>query len=120
CATSPTAWTSSSPASAPAVTSPASARRPRGASPARTTSPSQRPTPAVSDFSLSPAHAARWPVSGGGEPAPHRLRGIGAGFVPANLHTDTLDGVIQVSEEDGYAHAVRSASEGGIFVRAAS
>ena len=36
--------------------------------------------------------------------------------MPANLHTDTLDGVIQVSEEDAYAYAVRCAREEGIFV----
>ena len=36
--------------------------------------------------------------------------------MPANLHTDTLDGVIQVSEEDAYAYAVRAAREEGIFV----
>jgi cysteine synthase A len=56
------------------------------------------------------------PVISGGEPAPHRLQGIGAGFVPANLHLATLDGVIQVSEEDAYAYAVRIAREEGIFV----
>ena len=52
----------------------------------------------------------------GGEPGPHRLQGIGAGFVPTNLHTGTLDGAIQVTEEDGYAYAVRAAREEGIFV----
>ena len=54
-------------------------------------------------------------ISGGG-PAPHRLQGIGAGFVPRNLHLDTIDGVIQVSEEDAFAYAVRVAREEGIFV----
>jgi cysteine synthase A len=56
------------------------------------------------------------PVISGGVPGPHRLQGIGAGFVPANLHLATIDGVIQVSEEDAYAYAVRVAREEGIFV----
>jgi cysteine synthase A len=60
------------------------------------------------------------PVISGGSPSPHRLQGIGAGFVPANLHTDTLDGVIQVSEEDAFAYAVRAAREEGIFLGASS
>lgn len=55
-------------------------------------------------------------VISGGDPAPHRLQGIGAGFVPHNLHLATLDGVIQVSEEDAFAYAVRAAREEGIFV----
>ena len=53
--------------------------------------------PSLQTFAVEPAKS---PVISGGEPSPHRLQGIGAGFVPANLHTDTLDGVIQVSEED--------------------
>ena len=56
------------------------------------------------------------PVISGGEPGPHRLQGIGAGFVPAILHTDTLDGVIGVDEEDAFAFAVRAAREEGILV----
>ncbi|MBA2637170.1 MAG: cysteine synthase A [Solirubrobacterales bacterium] len=56
------------------------------------------------------------PVIAGGDPSPHRLQGIGAGFVPSNLHRDVLDGVIGVSEEDAYAYSVRVAREEGIFV----
>jgi cysteine synthase A len=56
------------------------------------------------------------PVISGGAPSPHRIQGIGAGFIPANLHTDTLDGVIQVSEEEAFAMAARCAKEEGIFV----
>jgi cysteine synthase len=56
------------------------------------------------------------PVLSGGSPSPHRLQGIGAGFVPGNLHRDTLDGVVQVSEEDAFHWAQRSAREEGIFI----
>jgi cysteine synthase len=69
--------------------------------------------PDMRTFAVEPAKSA---VISGGEPGPHRLQGIGAGFVPANLHTDTLDGVIEVSEENAYAYTVRAAREEGIFV----
>lgn len=69
--------------------------------------------PEMKTFAVEPAKS---PVISGGEPSPHRLQGIGAGFVPENLHTATLDGTIQVSEEDAYAYAVRSAREEAIFV----
>jgi len=69
--------------------------------------------PNLQTFAVEPAKS---PVISGGDPSPHRLQGIGAGFVPANLHRETLDGVIQVAEEDAYAYAVRAAREEGIFV----
>jgi cysteine synthase A len=69
--------------------------------------------PNLKTFAVEPAAS---PVISGGSPSPHKIQGIGAGFVPANLHTDTLDGVIQVSEEDAFAYAVRVAREEGIFV----
>jgi cysteine synthase len=56
------------------------------------------------------------PVISGGSPSPHPIQGIGAGFIPANLHTDILDGVIQVSKEAAFDYAQRSAKEEGIFV----
>ncbi len=59
---------------------------------------------------------AKSPVIAGGAPSPHRIQGIGAGFVPANLHREVLDGVIQVSEEDAFAYAQRAAREEGLFV----
>ena len=55
------------------------------------------------------------PVISGGSPAPHPLQGIGAGFIPTNLHKDILDGVIQVSKEEAFDYAIRSAKEEGIF-----
>jgi cysteine synthase A len=56
------------------------------------------------------------PVISGGKPGPHPIQGIGAGFIPKNLHTSMLDGVIQVSKEEAYAWTRRVAKEEGIFV----
>ncbi|HMS72380.1 MAG TPA: cysteine synthase A [Baekduia sp.] len=56
------------------------------------------------------------PVISGGDPGPHKIQGIGAGFLPANLDTDVLDGTIQISEEDAFAYAVRAAREEGLLV----
>lgn len=55
------------------------------------------------------------PVISGGEPSPHPIQGIGAGFIPANLHTDVLDGVIQVSKDDAFTYTQRAAKEEAIF-----
>ena len=56
------------------------------------------------------------PVISGGLPSPHRIQGIGAGFVPKNLHRNVLDGIIQVSEADAFSYAARAAREEGLFV----
>jgi len=69
--------------------------------------------PRLQTFAVEPAES---PVISGGDPSPHKLQGIGAGFIPGNLHRDTLDGVIQVSAEDGFTYAVRAAREEGIFI----
>jgi cysteine synthase A len=69
--------------------------------------------PKLRTYAVEPA---RSPVISGGEPSPHRIQGIGAGFIPANLHRDTLDGVIQVTEEEAFAMTVRAAKEEAIFV----
>lgn len=69
--------------------------------------------PALRTYAVEPLKS---PVIGGGAPSPHKIQGIGAGFVPANLHVDTLDGTIAVSEEDAFAYAQRSAREEGIFI----
>ena len=55
------------------------------------------------------------PVISGGQPGPHPIQGIGAGFVPRNLHTDILDGVLLVEKEDAFNYARRSVLEEGIF-----
>jgi cysteine synthase A len=56
------------------------------------------------------------PVISGGQPGPHPIQGIGAGFVPRNLHTDAIDGVIKVDAGDAKDMARRSASEEGLLV----
>ncbi len=68
--------------------------------------------PQLKVFAVEPADS---PVISGGEPGPHAIQGIGAGFIPANLHTDLLDGAIKVSKEDAYSFAGRAAREEGIF-----
>ena len=56
------------------------------------------------------------PVISGGQPAPHPIQGIGAGFIPRNLHTDLLDGVIKVDAADAKNYARRAATEEGMLV----
>jgi cysteine synthase A len=69
--------------------------------------------PRLRTYAVEPTKS---PVISGGSPGPHKLQGIGAGFVPENLHRDTLDGVILVTEEAAFDMAARCASEEGIFV----
>jgi len=56
------------------------------------------------------------PVISGGQPGPHPIQGIGAGFIPANLHTQSIDGAIQVAPEDAKDMARRAAREEGMLV----
>ncbi|MEZ4862178.1 MAG: cysteine synthase A [Caldilineaceae bacterium] len=56
------------------------------------------------------------PVISGGAPGPHPIQGIGAGFIPQNLHVDAIDGTIQVTKEEAFEMAQRVAKEEGIFV----
>ncbi len=56
------------------------------------------------------------PVISGGQPGPHPIQGIGAGFIPGNLHTQSIDGAIQVDPADAKAMARRAASEEGMLV----
>lgn len=55
-------------------------------------------------------------VLSGGQPGPHPIQGIGAGFIPSVMKTELLDGVIQVTKEEAFNYAVRVAKEEGIFV----
>jgi cysteine synthase A len=56
------------------------------------------------------------PVISGGAPAPHPIQGIGAGFIPKNLDTSLLDGVIQVAPDDAKDMARRAALEEGVLI----
>ncbi|MBN8818179.1 MAG: cysteine synthase A [Sphingomonas sp.] len=69
--------------------------------------------PGLKVFAVEPTLS---PVISGGAPGPHPIQGIGAGFIPANLHTDLLDGVIQVDPNAAKDYARRSAREEGILV----
>ena len=69
--------------------------------------------PNLKVFAVEPAAS---PVISGGLPAPHPIQGIGAGFIPKNLDTTLLDGVIQVDAEDAREYARRSAREEGMLV----
>ncbi|MCK6602705.1 MAG: cysteine synthase A [Bacteroidetes bacterium] len=69
--------------------------------------------PGLKVYAVEPALS---PVISGGSPGPHPIQGIGAGFIPANLHTDVLDGVIQVSKDEAFEYAGRAAREEGLFV----
>jgi cysteine synthase A len=56
------------------------------------------------------------PVISGGAPGPHPLQGLGAGFIPKNLHKEVLDGVIKVSKDEAFSYTQRAAREEGLFV----
>ncbi|HKJ82856.1 MAG TPA: cysteine synthase A, partial [Mariprofundaceae bacterium] len=66
------------------------------------------------DFKAFAVEPADSPVISGGQPGPHKIQGIGAGFIPKNLNVDILDGVEQVSNEDAMTMARRLSDEEGI------
>lgn len=67
------------------------------------------------EFKAIAVEPASSPVISGGKPAPHKIQGIGAGFIPRNLDTSLLDGVELVTNEDAYEWARFLAREEGIF-----
>lgn len=69
--------------------------------------------PQLKVFAVEPTLS---PVISGGQPGPHPIQGIGAGFIPANLHTRAIDGVIQVDPADAKEMARRAAREEGMLV----
>ena len=66
---------------------------------------------AIKAFAVEPSAS---PVISGGQPGPHMIQGIGAGFIPGNLNTSLIDEVIQVSNEDALATAQALAQEEGL------
>ena len=69
--------------------------------------------PDIKVFAVEPDAS---PVISGGDPGPHPLQGIGAGFIPQNLRTEVLDGAIRVDKEEAFDYARRCAREEGILV----
>lgn len=69
--------------------------------------------PGLKVFAVEPELS---PVISGGQPGPHPIQGIGAGFIPKNLDTSVLDGTIPVSKEEAFSFARKAAREEGIFV----
>ena len=69
--------------------------------------------PRLKALAVEPATS---PVLSGGQRGPHPIQGIGAGFVPAVLNTEILDGVLTVAHEDAFRYAVRCVKEEGIFI----
>jgi len=69
--------------------------------------------PSLKVIAVEPAKS---PVISGGDPAPHKIQGLGANFVPANFHRTAVDGVITIADEEAFEWAKRCAKEEGIFV----
>ena len=69
--------------------------------------------PGMKAYAVEPAGS---PVISGGQPGPHPIQGIGAGFVPDNLHTQAIDGAIQVEPEDAKEMARQCAAKEGLLV----
>ena len=68
--------------------------------------------PEMKTFAVEPADS---PVISGGEPGPHPIQGIGAGFIPENLHREWLDGTIQVDKDSAFEYTRRAAKEEGLL-----
>jgi cysteine synthase A len=69
--------------------------------------------PSLKAYAVEPTLS---PVIGGGQPGPHPIQGIGGGFIPTNLHTQSIDGAIAVDAEDAKEMARRCAREEGLLV----
>ncbi len=67
------------------------------------------------DLKTLAVEPAKSPVISGGEPGPHPIQGIGAGFIPENMHVEVLNGTIQVEKEEAFEYAQKAAKEEGLF-----
>ena len=76
----------------------------------------ERLKPVWPDLTVWAVEPAGSPVISGGQPGPHPIQGIGAGFIPGNLHMDVIDGAITVEPEDAKEMARRAAREEGMLV----
>jgi cysteine synthase A len=69
--------------------------------------------PFIKIFAVEPEAS---PVLSGGQPGPHPLQGLGAGFIPKILDTSLLDGIITITQEEAYSFTRRAAKEEGLLV----
>ena len=69
--------------------------------------------PGIKIYAVEPASS---PVLSGGKPGPHKIQGIGAGFVPKVLNTEVIDGIIQVTDEEAVSAARELAKTEGLLV----
>ncbi|KAF0236932.1 MAG: cysteine synthase [Prolixibacteraceae bacterium] len=69
--------------------------------------------PNIKVFAVEPEAS---PVISGGTPGPHPIQGIGAGFIPKNLHTEVLDGIIQIGRDEAFEYTQKAAKLEGLFV----
>ena len=68
--------------------------------------------PSIQIYAVEPTDS---PVLSGGKPGPHKIQGIGAGFIPDTLDTEIYDHIIQVKNEEAFEYARRAAKEEGIL-----
>jgi cysteine synthase A len=73
--------------------------------------------PKIKVFAVEPELS---PIISGGQPGPHPIQGIGANFIPKNLHIEVLDGVITIGKDEAYEYARKAAELEGIFVGVSS